>query len=385
MSFHGRHFAPLALLLILLVTNWILLSSIKEPVRSYLENLGSSPNQGVGVPGFLVFPVIFPFTPFNLTLLNFSMPFMPNFPSFLIFPNGSTSTVGQWPGGSPGAGQGGIGLGQGQGGGGPGSGEKQVSTGTGSTQVGQSSSKPREERERLQRIIELNPVFLMVLIGIALAVLAVFGIPRAITVLKRRPAEKEKEVGWREKPPSRPVKWESVSSQPMFPVAEVPKIRSRLLKLSIPEDMPPIWAPNEPLRFEAPQGTVVRVRPAAEVGADYIRFPKEGCYEVEATLGNLVDKVTIKVVDYLEESSRMVLANFGSDPEKTVRELAIKVSSTRNIDISRLKPVVVLFEEALYGERGMDRARFEAFYRGLVSAFDRVRWVPCGETGYFEE
>jgi len=130
---------------------------------------------------------------------------------------------------------------------------------------------------------------------------------------------------------------------------------------------------------------LLRVRPAAEVGADYIRFPKEGCYEVEATLGNLVDKVTIKAVDYLEESSRMVLANFGSDPEKTVRELAVKVSGTRNIDISRLKPVVVLFEEALYGERGMDRARFEAFYRGLVSAFDRVRWVPCGETGYFEE
>ncbi|MCI4408564.1 MAG: hypothetical protein JHC26_05690 [Thermofilum sp.] len=385
MSFHGRHFAPLALLLILLVTNWILLSSIKEPIRSYSENLGSSPNQGVGVPGFLVFPVIFPFITLNLTLFNFSIPSMPNFPSFLNFPNGSTSTVGQWPGGSPGAGQGGIGLGQGQGGGGPGSGGKQVSTGAGSTQVGQSSSKPREEQERPQRVIELNPVFLMVLIGIVLAVLAVFGIPRAITALKRKPVEKEKEVGRREKPPARPVTWESVSSQPMFPVAEVPKIRSRLLKLSIPEDMPPIWAPNEPLRFEAPQGTVVRARPAAEVGADYIRFPKEGCYEVEATLGNLVDKVTIKVVDYLEESSRMVLANFGSDPEKTVRELAVKVSGTRNIDISRLKPVVVLFEEALYGERGMDRARFEAFYRGLVSAFDRVRWVPCEEIGYFEE
>jgi len=385
MSFHGRHFAPLALLLILLVTNWVLLSSIQEPIRSYPENLGSSANQGVGVPGFLVFPGVFPFNLFNLTLFNFSMPFMPNFPSFLIFPNGSTSTVGQWPGGSPGGGQGGIGLGQGQEGGGPGSGGKQVSTGAGDTQVGQSPSKPREEQERPQRVIELNPVFLMVLIVIVLAVIAVFGMARAITVLQRRPTKKEKEVREREKHPATPVQLESASSQPMFPVAEVPKIRSRLLKLSIPEDMPPIWAPNEPLRFEAPQGTVVRARPASEIGADYIRFPKEGCYEVEASLGNLVDKVTIKVVDYLEESSRMVLANFGSDPEKTVRELAEKVSRTRSIDISRLKPVVVLFEEALYGERGMDRARFEAFYRGLVSAFDRVRWVPCGEIGYFEE
>jgi len=373
--------------LILLVTNWVLLSSIKEPIRSYPENLGSSPNQGAGVPEFLVFPGIFPFNLSNLTVFNFSLPlpFMLKFPIFLIFPNGSTSTVGQWPGGSPGGGQGGIGLGQGQEGGGPGSGGKQVSTGAGDTQVGQGPFKPREEQERPQRVIELNPVFLMVLIVIVLAVLAVFGMARAITVLQRRPVKKVKEVREREKPPATSVQLESASSQPMFPVAEVPKIRSRLLKLSIPEDMPPIWAPNEPLRFEAPQGTVVRARPAAEIGADYIRFPKEGCYEVEATLGNLVDKVTIKVVDYLEESSRMVLANFGSDPEKTVRELAEKVSRTRSIDISRLKPVVVLFEEALYGERGMDRARFEAFYRGLVSAFDRVRWVPCGEIGYFEE
>jgi hypothetical protein len=378
MRFYRSRIAPLALLLVLLVANWALISSVKEHIRPPPEEPGSSLNQGAGEPGFMKFPG-------NLTFPSFPLPFKIPLPIILIFPNYSTSAAGQSPGGSSGIGQGGTGSGQGREGGGSGSGATQASTGTGSTQAGQGPATPRERHESPRRVIELNPVLLIVLMSLILAVLAAASIPRAIAVLQRRRTKREKEAMKREKPPAAPVLGYNASSMPVFPVAEAPRIKLRLLKLSIPEDMPPIWAPNEPLRFEVPQGTVVRVRPAAEIGADYIKFPREGCYEVEASLGNIVDNVTVKVVDYVEEASRMISANFGSDPEKTVRELAVKVSSTRNIDISKLKPVVTLFEEALYGERGLNRAGFEAFYRGLVSAFDRVRWVPCEEIGYFHE
>jgi hypothetical protein len=234
----------------------------------------------------------------------------------------------------------------------------------------------------VQLVVQLSPLLLYVLVIAAALVAALLVSYAAVAAVKKARAKRERKEEKESAPPPRPPEAPREAQQPP-PLRASPMVAwaGRLLKLGIPEDLPPIWAPGEPLPVELAPGARLEVKPAAAVGEGFVIFPAQGCYELRAELGGAAERVLVKVVDYTEEASRLVAANLGANPEKTVRELAAAAVSSGRAEPSATARVVRLFEEALYGERGMRRREFEEFLRGLKSALKDVRVAPCERAG----
>lgn len=230
--------------------------------------------------------------------------------------------------------------------------------------------------------MQLSPLLLYVLVVAAALVAALLVSYAAVAVFKKARARRGRKEERKRAPPPQPPKAPEEARRPQ-PLRASPMVAwvGKLLKLGIPEDLPPIWAPGEPLPVELAPGARLEVKPVAIVGEGFVIFPAQGCYELRAELEGASERVLVKVVDYTEEASWLVAANFGADPEKTVRELAAAAVSSGRAESSATARVVRLFEDALYGERGMRRREFEEFLRGLKSALKDVRVVPCERAG----